>query len=383
MDASHVANSSDSSILSLFRAHGELSRTDVIEKSGLSRSTINQRLTELAESGLIVPTVGGESTGGRPSSRFRFNAERASILSVDIGATAFIIAVCDLDGTPRQSTRTLIEVWSGPDEVLAAVEKAISTLNLDGEIWAISVGVPGPVEFAARRVVKPPIMTGWDGFDIVAWFGERFDAPVLVENDANARAMAEARTRGVDNLVSLKLGTGIGAGLVFNGSIIRGDKGAAGDIGHTRALISQLDGHVCRCGNVDCVESYAGGWAVQRDLELAGITVKSLQDVVALVRRGDMHTVQIVRGAGRVIGDAIADLVSILNPGTIVLTGQMADCGEVLMSGIRERVYQHTVPLATTDLRIINSELGDLGGVTGLAMLAADGLFNPTNPISV
>lgn len=366
----------EGSILALFRIHDELSRTDVIEKSGLSRSTVNQRLTELSDASLIVPVSGGESTGGRPSSRFRFNKERAYVLAVDIGATSIVVATCDLAGNPVSSVTRKINVWEGPEAVLTEVDGSIAELSIEKDIWAVSVGVPGPVEFAARRVVKPPIMTGWDGFNIDSWFASRFDAPVTVENDANARAVAESRTLGVDNLVSLKLGTGIGAGLVFNGIIIRGEKGAAGDIGHTRALTTNNDGRVCRCGNLDCVEAYAGGWAIQRDLNDAGTPVESLRDIVTLVQKGDISTIQVVRGAGRVIGDAIADLVSILNPGTIVLTGQLAECGEVLMSGIRERVYQHTVPLATSDLKITTSVLGDMAGVIGLALIASDDLLS-------
>lgn len=366
-------------VLDLFREHGELSRNEVIELTGLSRSTINQRLVALVESGLIIALPGGLSNGGRPSSRFKFNAARATIIGVDIGATGFLVAACDLGGTPHARAFKAIPVWEGPEAVLSLVASTIEKLNVAEEIWAISIGVPGPVEYAARRVVNPPIMTGWDGFDIVSWFMTRFDSPVYVENDANARAVAESRSRHVDNLISLKLGTGIGAGLVFNGDIIRGDKGAAGDIGHTQATCHPLEGKPCRCGNLDCVEAYAGGWAIQRDLAEVGIEVSSTNDIVALVARGDIEAIQKTRAAGRVVGDAIADLVSILNPASIVLSGQLVECGEVLMSGIRERVYQHTVPLATKDLDISESELGEDAGVMGLALIAVDALLRTTS----
>jgi predicted NBD/HSP70 family sugar kinase len=372
-----------SDVLSLFRAHNELSRTDVIEMSGLSRSTVNQRLSSLSSAGLIEEIGAGESTGGRPSSRFSFRTSRAVILTADIGASGFTVAACDLSGTPLHHVNREINVWEGPDAVLEAVDHEFRRLDYVGDVWGVSIGVPGPVEFAARRVVNPPIMTGWDRFDIEAWFAKRYDARMTVENDANARAVAEARLHGVDNIISLKLGTGIGAGLVFNGQIIRGDKGAAGDIGHTRAGITEAQPRECRCGNLDCVEAYAGGWAIQRDLERVGIPIRNTGDIVALVANGDMDAVRRVRAAGRVIGDAIADLVSILNPRTITLSGQLADCDEVLMSGIRERVYQHTVPLATGGLLITKSTLGELAGVTGLALIAIDGLFQPDSVDSI
>ena len=372
-------------VLALFRVHGELSRTDVIDLSGLSRSTVNQRLAALERVGLIDEVGGGESTGGRPSSRFALNRARGVLLTADIGATGFVAAVCDLAGVPLRHLAVQVNVWDGPDRVLAHVDEAFATLregaasassdSTDSEVWGIGIGVPGPVEFAAGRVVNPPIMTGWDGFDIVGWF-RRFGAPVVVENDANSRAVAEARLERHDNLISLKLGTGIGSGLVFNGQIIRGSEGAAGDIGHTRAAIADsVEPLPCRCGNVGCVEAYAGGWALIRDLVAAGVEVEDVAGVVTLVRQGNLDAVRLVRQAGRVLGDAVADLVSILNPESIVMSGQLADCDEVLLSGVRERVYQRSQPLATRNLTIRVSDLGEVAGVTGLAIITADQLF--------
>jgi predicted NBD/HSP70 family sugar kinase len=372
-------------ILALFRLHGELSRTDVIDLSGLSRSTVNQRLTALESAGLIDEVGGGESTGGRPSSRFALNRARGVLLTADIGATGFVAAVCDLAGAPLQHLSVQVNVWDGPDRVLGQVDEAFAALreriasassdSLGSEVWGIGIGVPGPVEFAAGRVVNPPIMTGWDGFDIAGWF-RRFGVPVVVENDANSRAVAEARPARHDNLISLKLGTGIGSGLVFNGQIIRGSEGAAGDIGHTRAAVADpFEPLPCRCGNVGCVEAYAGGWALIRDLVAAGVEVEDVAGVVTLVRQGNLDAVRLVRQAGRVLGDAVADLVSILNPESIVMSGQLADCDEVLLSGVRERVYQRSQPLATRNLTIRVSELGEVAGVTGLAIITADQLF--------
>lgn len=365
------------SVIKLFRDHGTLSRTDVMELTGLSRSTVNQRLADLLDQGLIQSIEGGESTGGRPSSRFEFNASRASVLSIDIGATGFVVAACNLNGEVLEDSHETINVWEGPEAVLGAVSSKINELQHKKEIWAIGVAVPGPVVYSARKVVKPPIMTGWDGFDIVAWFTSSFgpDVSIFVENDANVRAVAEAKTRNIDNVISLKLGTGVGAGLVFNGQIIRGDKGAAGDIGHTQVQVANQERPMCVCGNLGCVEAYAGGWAIMRDLEAEGTKVGSLKEVVDLVNHGDLGAIRLVRAAGRVIGDAIADLVSILNPSTIVLSGQLSDCGEVMMSGIQERVHQHTVPLSTSDLIITNTSLGSLEGVIGLAMISIESVL--------
>jgi predicted NBD/HSP70 family sugar kinase len=368
-----VVNSHISDVLALFREHGELSRTDVIEISGLSRSTVNQRLTSLHEAGLIAPSGAGESTGGRPSSRFAFRIDRAVILTADIGASGFIAAVCDLAGTPLGQVTRVVNVWEGPERVLQEVVDCFEELKGTATVWGIGIGVPGPVEFKAGRVVNPPIMTGWDRFDITGWFSPRYGVPVVVENDANARAVAEARLSQSDNLICLKLGTGIGSGLYFNGQIVRGNEGGAGDIGHTRAVAGDESSLLpCRCGNVGCVEAYAGGWALRRDLEALGIDAAGTGDIVRLVKQGNIEAGRLVRQAGRVLGDAVADLVSILNPAQIVISGQLAECDEMLLSGIRERVYQRTSPLATRNLRLHTSDLGEFVGVTGLALITVD-----------
>jgi predicted NBD/HSP70 family sugar kinase len=368
-----VVNSHISDVLALFREHGELSRTDVIEISGLSRSTVNQRLTSLSDAGLITPSGAGESTGGRPSSRFAFRIDRAVILTADIGASGFVAAVCDLAGTPLRQVSRVVNVWEGPERVLQEVTDCFEELKGTATVWGIGIGVPGPVEFKAGRVVNPPIMTGWDRFDIAGWFSTGYRVPVVVENDANARAVAEARLSQTDNLISLKLGTGIGSGLFFNGQIVRGNEGGAGDIGHTRAVVGDESSLLpCRCGNVGCVEAYAGGWALRRDLDALGITVTGTDDIVRLVKQGNIEAGRLVRQAGRVLGDAVADLVSILNPAQIVISGQLAECDEILLSGIRERIYQRTSPLATRSLRLHTSDLGEFVGVTGLALITVD-----------
>ena len=368
-----------SGLLQLFRDRRELSRVEVIERSGLSRSTVNHRLGALTESGLISALDGGTSTGGRPSTRFAFNSARAAVLCVDVGASGFVAAICDLGGRPLRQLTTRVDVWEGPERVLKLVADAFTSLQRSEEVWGVGIGVPGPVEFAAGRVVNPPIMTGWDGFDIAGWIRDRYPGISVVENDVNARAVAESRLSRQDNLIALKLGTGIGAGLVFHGQIIRGGDGAAGDIGHTHAAspLSTTTDVICRCGNTGCVEAYASGWALVRDLAAAGIPVDSVSEVVELVLRGEREAVRLIRNAGRVVGEAVATMVSVLNPAMIVLSGQLAACDEILLAGIRERIYQRALPLATRKLQMRRSDLGESAGVTGLALITADRLLSP------
>jgi predicted NBD/HSP70 family sugar kinase len=157
------------------------------------------------------------------------------------------------------------------------------------EVHGIGLDVPGPVDFATGRVISPPIMSGWDGYDIPGWFRPGFDCPVLLENDVNAMAFGEQRTvyPDTDSLLVVKVGTGVGAGIISGGRVYRGADGAAGDIGHVQiAVPGEAAPPPCRCGNTGCVEARVGGWALIRDLRAAGHDPADVDDVVGLVRRG-------------------------------------------------------------------------------------------------
>ncbi len=370
-------------VLTLFRSAEALTRAEVMAHSGLSRSTVNQRIDALLSAGLIEPAGEKSSARGRPPERFAFNRLRGVLLVADIGATGMRTGLCDLCGTVLAEQDTPIDLSLGPESLLSRVDDAFDALLVEAGIersavLGLGLDVPGPVDFARGQVVSPPIMNGWDGFDIRAWFGRRFDCPVLVENDVNAMAWGEQRVvyPQVTELFMLKVGTGVGAGLVTGNRIFRGADGAAGDIGHLHATVP-VDGpqSECRCGRLGCVEAYAGGWALVRDLNAAGIEVADLDQAVRLIRSGDLAAVALARQAARVIGEAVAQAVNLFNPRVIVLAGQLSAAEEQLLAGIREVVYQRSLPLATRNLQITRSQLDNRAGLIGLALLLADTLF--------
>jgi predicted NBD/HSP70 family sugar kinase len=356
-----------------------------MDSTGLARSTINQRLDALLAAGLIVPAGESISTGGRRPGRFAFNAEVGITLVADIGASGLRTAACDLAGVVLAERATRINVATGPREVLGTVGRCFEELagevgRAPEDVKGVAVGVPGPVQFATGRVVSPPIMTGWDGFDIPGFFRDRYGTTVLVDNDVNVMALGEQRASYPDvaHLAFLKVGTGVGFGIVAGGQVLRGTQGAAGDIGHIRVTVpDDTEQPVCICGNVGCVEAYAGGWALIRDLRAAGRTVETVDDVVALIRAGDPSAVRLARRAGRILGEATADAVSLLNPSVVVIGGQLAHADEQLLAGIREVVYQRCLPLATRSLQIVRSSLDLRAGIIGLARLLADTILAP------
>jgi predicted NBD/HSP70 family sugar kinase len=219
-------------------------------------------------------------------------------------------------------------------------------------------------------------MTGWHEFDIPGGFAADYACPVIVENDVNAMATGEHRVfhPDVDDLVFVKIGTGVGTGLVLGGRLYRGADGAAGDIGHTRVNGSDTDAPLCRCGNRGCVEAYAGGWAIIRDLAAAGVDVMTMDGLVNAVRSGNLAALEHVRTAAATVGSAVADLVNTVNPRMVVFGGQLAELDDIVLATVREVIYRRSPPLATRQLVITTTGAED-PGVRGLAVLIADHVF--------
>lgn len=377
---------SPGAILGIFRSEQHpLTKSELVDLSRLSRSAINARVAPLIEVGILRLTSAQGTTGGRPAERYELNPDRGVVLVVDTGATGLRAAVCDLSATILHELTLPIDIADGPQAILGRIGDLFSELlqrahRTPAQVLGIGIAAPGPVDHRSGRAICPPIMTGWHDFDIPAYFRPRFDCPVLVEKDTNAMAFGEQRIkhRETENLVFLKLGTGIGTGLVIQDEIYRGADGAAGDIGHIPLTDSEATSPapLCRCGNRGCIEAYAAGWAMVRELDQPGRRVRSVEVLIALAEARDPEVLQAVRRSAGIIGTAVSDLVNIVNPRTIVIGGQLAAIEGGLISGIRETVYRRALPLATRDLEIIPSALGSHAGVHGLALLVTDEVFS-------
>ncbi len=359
-----------------------MTRAELARQTGLARSTVTQRIEVLLEHGLVYEAGDTASTGGRPPGTLAFNDESGIVLCADLGATHSRFAACDLGGEPLSELSGEMDIAQGPDEVLDWAQKHFVDL-LSGlgrkasDVQAIGVGVPGPVAFESGQPTSPPIMPGWDGFWIPGWFAAHYDAAVLVDNDVNIMALGEHWThwRDREHLMFIKVGTGIGCGIVANGAIHRGDNGAAGDIGHIR--LAENDSVLCRCGNTGCLEAVSGGRALAQRLSAEGIKAATTRDVVLLVRSGDPAATRLVREAGRNLGQVLAGCVNFFNPGVIIIGGDLAQAPEQLLAGVREVTFRRSLPLATEGLRIVPSGLGDRAGVIGAAIMAIEHVLAP------
>ena len=376
---------SPGTVLRLIREGRALTRTDVMDATGLSRSTVKQRLGVLLSAGLLLEERdGGPSSGGRRHATLSFNQGIGVVLAADLGATHGRLAVCDLGGAPLAEREEPVRIADGPESVLGWVcrtfEELLAGTGRDADdVLAAAIDVPGPVEVATGSPVSPPIMPGWDGYPVADTLRERFGAPALLERDVHAMALGEHRRHHPElaHMVFVKVATGIGAGIIADGELLRGNHGRAGDIGHMRA-IRQSD-VLCTCGNRGCVAVLATGSAVVRQLGEAGLELASAADVIDLVKSGDAVATHHVREAGRVLGAALAAVVGVVAPSAIVVGGEMAEASEPLLAGIRESVYQRASALATRELRILTSRLGPRAGVVGAATLALEHVLEPAN----
>jgi predicted NBD/HSP70 family sugar kinase len=381
-------------LLRLVRDGHAATRADLAALTGLARSTVSQRIEALIARNLLVEAGEGPSAGGRPPVVLAFNPRAGVVLAADLGATHSRTAVTDLSGAPLAESRQECDISDGPDVVLPAMLEHFDALLAEAgatpdDVVGVGVGLPGPVEFATGRPVNPPIMPGWDGVRVPERLQERYGAevPVLVDNDVNIMAAGEHWTRwqSVDDLLYIKVGTGIGCGIVAGGRIHRGAQGAAGDLGHVQvpdSVIAQVAEAgdappVCRCGNLGCVEAVAGGAALARRLAERGYDTANTRDVVRLVRGGDADAGMLVRTAGRVLGEVLAAAVNFFNPAVIVIGGDLARAHEQLLAGIREIVYSRSLPLATRHLEIVRSTLDDRAGITGAAAMVIEHVLSP------
>lgn len=359
--------------------------------TGLSRSTVNQRMDALIETDLLTPVGAGNSTGGRRPSRFAFHAGGRHILTAQIGASGLRVTLSDLTATILFERFADLAVTSGPEVVLVQVEtffdELLAARAVRVPVAGIGIAVPGPVETGSSRVVSPPIMPGWAGYDIAGRFAH-YDVPVLIDNDANAMALGEQRMLYPEarNLLMIKASTGIGSGIVLGGHVIHGAEGGAGDIGHITVAGADTDTAnppTCKCGRQGCAEAYAGGWALMRDMNAEGRQLRDLQEFVDLVRVGDPLAVRLAMRASRIIGDLVAGAVNLLNPSHVVIGGMLVQAEETLLSGIRQAVYNRCMPLSTRTIRIEASRLAPHAGNIGLSLMCADTAIEATGDLAI
>ncbi|WP_223628276.1 ROK family transcriptional regulator [Microbacterium sp. EST19A] len=379
-----ATNPGTGEIFQILRDGHARTKAELAALTGLARSTVALRVDALLAADLLRPAGEAASTGGRPPARVAFNPRAGLVLAVDLGATHATVAVADLAGVILDARTRTIDIGDGPETLLDTIlSDGTALLELPAAsglpLLGVGIGVPGPVEHSTGRPTNPPIMPGWDRFDVPGYVQQTFDVPVLVDNDVNILALGEQATSWprVDDLIFVKVSTGIGAGIIAGGQLQRGAQGSAGDMGHVQ--VPSGAGSAREPGDERDLEALASGSALAVALHAAGHDVQSASDVVDLVRAGNAAAIEATRQAGRDVGEVLATVVNLLNPSIIVLGGSIARAGEHLLAGVREVVYRRSIPLATQHLAIVQSQAGDRAAVLGAAIMVAREVLSPVN----
>jgi predicted NBD/HSP70 family sugar kinase len=376
---SRQGRGSSSDLLLLIREAGPLSRTELARISGLAVSTVSLRIEELTAAGLVEEAGDGQSRGGRRPRLLRVRSGGGVALAADLGSLHARLSVVDMAGGELAGDEVPIALDDGPDVVLAAVAGRLEEMAraAGAKVLGVGMGLPGPVAPVSGQVTSPSRMPGWHGMRVGDWLSERFGVPAAVDNDANLLAFGEYRTHwaqtGVRHLVAVKIGRGIGCGIVADGAVYRGANGAAGDISHVRAAADPDAMRLCGCGRRGCLETIASGATLLAELAEAGIKLDSTADLIRLVHRGDPVANLAVRTAGWHLGEVLAVVVNFFNPQVLVLGGSLA-AADPLVASIRAAIYERCLPMASEAVNIVTASDTPDSGVRGAAWLILDRL---------
>ncbi|MHA6669834.1 ROK family protein [Homoserinimonas sp. A447] len=370
-----------SELFQLLRDGKEKTRTELAQISGLARTTVSSRVDELMQLGLVTAANDAPSTGGRPSSQFSFDPAARVVLAVDVSSDHVSVAVTDLQATVLQHDQRPLKLSDGPSAVLTGAmdmgEQLLQDLDMSTDlVIGVGVGLAGYVEITTGRQATLPTLAKWTSSVIQEQIQRSFAVPVLVDNDVNVMALGEQLMySGVDDLMFVKLTTGIGAGIIAGGSLQKGCAGMAGGVGHARVP----RGHdiICRCGNAGCLEAVASVTALVKTLRDKGHDVTDAADIVRLVEQENADAVQALRQAGRDLGSVLAVYASVLNPSLIAVGGPLAMAGEHLLAETRKTVHDQASPMVTESLTIVRASTPDTTAVVGASRMVIEHVLSP------
>ena len=349
-------------IVGLLRARGPMTQADLARTSGLSPATVSSIVGELRGDGWLEP-------GGARGDRVVLSRTAGVAIGVDFGHSHVRVAIADLAHNVLAEAEEPVEVDQRADDGIALAGALVRRLLEEtgaGGVTGVGMGLPGPL--AGDEVGDSAILPGWIGARPEAMLRDELGLPVRMENDANLGALAESvwgAGRGCSDLVYVKAATGIGAGLVLGGRLYRGSTGAAGELGH---LPVDEAGPICRCGNRGCLETFAGAEAILEPLRRRRSDVSSLHDVIDRALEGDRACARVIVDAGRAPGRGAAGACNLLAPGRVVVGGELASAGELLLEPLRASLRRAAIG-SMRDVDVVAGVLGERAEVLGAVAL--------------
>jgi predicted NBD/HSP70 family sugar kinase len=354
-----------------------VSRADIARRTGLARSTVSTLVNELLRAGLLVERGApedGTTTQGRPPVLLSFDPRAGAVLGLHFDHPVIRVAVADLGYTILAEATVPVDVDHDAQDSLDAaaslVEQVLARSGVERErLLGAGAALAGPIDQATGTVGSSAILPGWVGMPLAQELTLRLGLPVHVDNDANVGALAESvlgAGRGAQDMAYIMLGSGIGAGLIIGGQVYRGSGGTAGEIGH---VLVDEQGPLCRCGNRGCLETYAGADALLDLLRRQRGDALTVDGLVQLAREGDAACQRVITDAARFVGVAAATLCNQLNPELLVIGGELAQTGSLLLDPLRASITRYAIPAAAEDVRVVIGDLGDRAELLGALVL--------------
>lgn len=372
-------------VMEILRLQGQVSQADIARATGLSRTTVSTLVAELREAGLVLDAdpKPDRARGGRPGVQLVLRDPAKVVVGIDFGHSHVGVAVADLGHHVLAERIHELDVNRQAVQALDCAARMFREV-LDGvgadrtSVLGAGIGIPGPVDRARGTAGSATILPGWVGLRIASEMEERLGVQVQIENDANLGALAEltwGAGRDCSNFAYIKAATGIGAGIVIDGRLLRGATGTAGEIGHTT-----LDeaGPLCYCGNRGCLETVASGPAIVQLVGPLNGERLTLARIVELASAGDLRCRRAVADAGREIGVSVAGLCNLINPERVIIGGLLSRAGDVLLRPLRESIRRHAVQAAAEKVEVRTAvfvERAELLGSVALALLGSHDLL--------
>jgi predicted NBD/HSP70 family sugar kinase len=375
-------------VLGALREQGRTSQADIARVTGLSRTTVSKLVAELKGSGLVGEVEVSEADprgvhGGRPAVQLTLRDTSKAVVGIDFGHSHVQVAVANLAHNVLAERVRYLDVNHQATEALDAAVAMVDEVLEEADyrracIIGAGIGIPGPVDRVSGTAGSASILPGWVGLRIGAEMEGRLGLPVEIENDANLGALAEltwGAGRDCSTFAYIKAATGIGAGIVIDGKLLRGASGTAGEIGHTT-----LDegGALCYCGNRGCLETVASGPAIVGLVGNSSAESLTLADVIDRAASGDVRCRRAISDAGREIGVAVAGLCNLINPERVVVGGLLSRAGELVLGSIRESIRRYAIHAAADCVQVVPAvfvERAELLGAVALALRTSNPAF--------
>lgn len=378
-DSAAIRVHNQSQIVALVWEQGSISRANIARTLGLSRSTVSAIVAELIELGLLRDAGRGVSTGGRRPVMVSFQDDAYVIIGVDIGASHVAVTLVNLRGVRRGWASEAHAIAEDPQGTLDLIQRLVARVLPESGgssqlLAGIGIALPSPVDARLPGQMSGLYYPAWRGFSVIEALSDSYKVPVFVDNDANLAALAEhwwGAGRGQEHLTYLKLGTGIGAGHLIDGRIYRGATGVAGEIGHVSIDPS---GPQCICGLRGCLVTYLGSSALAEQARERGLLSEGegINELITCVLNGSIEARELLEEAVERLGLALASLINLMNPDSVILGGALCRVGELLMAPLRRSLRERVPPTSRAEAQIVMSILGEHATALGAATLVLE-----------